>query len=142
MTDSDLRPLRRRGAVAVIRRDARLLVIRRSTLVVAPRAYCFPGGGIEAGESDEEAVCREVLEELAVDVRPVRKLWHSTTPRQVELSWWLADLCEPAVPVPNPAEVESVHWLAIGEIRALPELLESNHHFLDAHERGEFSLDG
>lgn len=136
MTDS----LQRRGAVAVIPRDERLLVIRRSELVVAPRAYCFPGGGIEAGESDEEALRRELWEELNVAILPIRRLWQNTTTRQVLLSWWLAELCDHEVPVPNPAEVESVHWLEISEIRDLPELLDSNHAFLDAHSRGEFTL--
>ena len=42
----------------------------------------------------------------------------------------------------NPAEVESFCWLTLDEIRALPQLLESNLHFLDAHARGEFVIDG
>jgi hypothetical protein len=34
----------RRGAVAVVVRDGRMLVIRRARSVVAPLVYCFPGG--------------------------------------------------------------------------------------------------
>ena len=40
------------------------------------------------------------------------------------------------------AEVESVHWLTIAEMRALPELLDSNRHFLDALSGREFAIDG
>ena len=47
--------IRRRGVVAVIVRDQRLLVIRRASGVAAPGMYCFPGGGIEPGEIEEEA---------------------------------------------------------------------------------------
>ncbi|MCO6459288.1 MAG: NUDIX domain-containing protein [Pirellulaceae bacterium] len=133
-------PARRRGAVAVIRRREELLVIRRSLHVRAPGAYCFPGGGIEPGERDEEALCRELREELSVRVTPVRRLWQSVTSWNVELGWWLAELELDEPLVPNPAEVASYHWLTPGQIRDLPGLLESNHHFLDAWQRGEFEL--
>ena len=65
----------RRGVVGVVVRDGRMLVIRRSRSVVAPLVYCFPGGGIEAGESEEEALVREFREEIGVTIRPVRRLW-------------------------------------------------------------------
>jgi 8-oxo-dGTP diphosphatase len=130
----------RRGAVAVIVRDSRFLVIRRSQQVVAPGAYCFPGGGLEPGESEHEALARELLEELGVIVRPVRRVWHSVTPWRVELAWWLAELAEDAAVSPNPAEVESVHWLTPDEIRALSPLLASNAEFLDALESGAILL--
>lgn len=133
---------KRRGAVAVIVRDEQLLVIRRSRHVPAPGRLCFPGGGIEPNESEEIALMREIREELNVSVRPVRRLWSSITPWGVALAWWLADLPTDAAPVATPAEVESIHWYTIDEMRDLAELLESNHAFLAALARGEFSLGG
>jgi 8-oxo-dGTP diphosphatase len=130
----------RRGAVAVVVRQGRLLVIRRSQQVVAPGKFCFPGGGIEAGETEEAALVREIGEELAVSVRPVRLLWRSITPWHVDLSWWLCDLDAQAVPRPNPLEVESVHWFAPTEMAQLSDLLESNHHFLQALAAGDIKL--
>ena len=62
----------RQGAVAVVVRDDRFLVIRRSANVVAPGAFCFPGGGIEAGETEERALVREFREELGATIVPVR----------------------------------------------------------------------
>jgi 8-oxo-dGTP diphosphatase len=130
----------RRGVVAVIRRGERLLVIRRSQSVVAPGAYCFPGGAIERDETEEQALVREIAEELGADVRPLRRIWSNTTSWSVELSWWLVDV-EPACEYcPNPAEVESIHWLTAEEMRELPELLESNRHFLRALAMGEIVL--
>jgi 8-oxo-dGTP diphosphatase len=131
----------RRGAVAIIVRNERLLVIRRSHLVVAPRAYCFPGGGIEASESESEAIVREIQEELGVAIVPRRRVWSSITPWGVSLAWWRADLAPHCEPCPNPAEVESIHWHTPAEMAELPELLESNRRFLEALARGELLLE-
>ena len=128
------------GVVAVVRREAKLLVIRRSAHVVAPRAFCFPGGHIEPGESEGEALVREVREELGVTVEPLRSLWRSVTERGVAISWWQATLSPHQVLKPNPAEVESVHWFAPEELCRLEGLLSSNVQFLDAMRRGEFLL--
>ncbi len=128
--------IRKRGVVAVIREEDRFLVIRRSQLVRAPGMYCFPGGAIEPGETEEQALTRELAEELAVAGRPIRRLWESVTPWGVHLAWWLAEIDAVAQIVPQPAEVESCHWLTAGEIRRLPQLLSSNVEFLDAFERG------
>ncbi|MFH1264461.1 MAG: NUDIX domain-containing protein [Planctomycetota bacterium] len=130
----------RRGAVAVVVRDGCLLVIRRSRFVVAPRALCFPGGAIEGDESEEDALVREIREELGVTVRPERRIWQSVTPWQVHLSWWLSHLEPDAQLAPNPAEVESVHWYTPEEMARLPDLLRSNHHFLRALGSGEIEL--
>lgn len=130
----------RRGAVAIIIRNGRMLVIRRSRSVVAPLCYCFPGGGIEADESEEEALVRELREEIGVTVHPVRRIWHCVTAWKVELAWWLSRLDVGAKPVPNPAEVESIRWVTPAEMLRLPGLLPSNREFLEHLRRGEIGL--
>lgn len=79
-------PSGRRGVVAVVTRADRFLVIRRSAHVVAPGAFCFPGGGIEPGENEEQALVREFLEELNAAIEPVRLLWRSVTPWETQLA--------------------------------------------------------
>jgi 8-oxo-dGTP pyrophosphatase MutT (NUDIX family) len=133
---------KRRGAIAVVVRDARFLVIRRSAVVPAPRTFCFPGGGIEEGETEELALVRELKEELGVRVTPLRRVWSSVTTWGVELAWWLADLPADQNFVPAPAEVESIHWYTIEQMDRLPQLLESNRQFLAALARGEIVLSG
>ncbi|MCA9263858.1 MAG: NUDIX domain-containing protein [Planctomycetales bacterium] len=133
---------RRRGVVAVITQHDRFLVIRRSQWVTAPRAFCFPGGGIEAGESEAEAILRELDEELAItQAEAVRRVWTSTTRRQVDLAWWLVRLPEMEIELrPNPDEVESYGWWHPADIRANQEFLESNQEFMQAWQTGEFDL--
>jgi 8-oxo-dGTP diphosphatase len=121
------------GVVAVILRADRFLVIRRSQFVRAPGQFCFPGGGIHAGEDEIAALARELREELNLEIQPLRRLWNSVTPWGVSLAWWHAQLAESALPQPNPHEVESVHWLRTDEMLALPELLASNREFLAVH---------
>lgn len=134
-------PAAKRGAVAVVVRDRRFLVIRRSASVVAPGAFCFPGGGIEATESEQAALVREFQEELGAPLQPVRCVWRSTTRWNVRLAWWLGALPGEARLEPNPAEVESIHWLSVEEMLAAENLLESNRRFLAALAAGRIVLE-
>ncbi|MBW3600932.1 MAG: NUDIX domain-containing protein [Planctomycetes bacterium] len=130
----------RRGAVGVAAREGRLLVIRRSQFVEAPGAYCFPGGAIEAGETEEAALVREFREELDVAALPLQRLWRSITSWDVELAWWHVAIAADAALAPHAREVESCHWLTPSEMLALPQLLESNRDFLAAGAAGAFAI--
>lgn len=141
LTDPSQPRIQRRGAVAILVRDERMLVIRRSAHVVAPRAFCFPGGGIEGDESEQEALVREIREELGVQILPRQRIWTSVTPWNVHLAWWRADFEGPCTLCPDPAEVESIHWCTREEMASLPGLLESNRQFLQALAAGVFRLD-
>ncbi|QGJ69978.1 NUDIX hydrolase [Planctomycetales bacterium 10988] len=129
-----------RGAVAVIQREGRFLVIRRSRHVSAPLKYCFAGGRIERGESEAQAVEREIHEELSLQVIAEKKIWHSQTPWGVDLAWW--EVSQPTrEPEPNPREVASCHWMTPQQMLDLKEdLLLSARHFLEAVARGEIQL--
>jgi len=114
----------------VIQRANRYLVIRRAAKVIAPGRLCFPGGGIEPGESEQQTLIREMEEELGVVAEPVERIWESVTPWEVEIAWWSAKL-EPAARLhPNPEEVAAVYWLTPEELQHRAELLESNREFL------------
>jgi 8-oxo-dGTP diphosphatase len=131
----------RSGVVAVITHQERFLVIRRSHLVRAPRAVCFPGGGIEPGETESVALLRELQEELAAKARAICRLWESRSASGLHLAWWRAELEANCVLEANPAEVEAIHWWTAEELLRHPDLLPSNRAFLGALARREFSWD-
>ncbi len=131
---------RKRGVVGVIFRHEKLLIIRRSLTVTAPGMLCLPGGGIEAGESEREALVREMQEELAVDVIPRRICWRSVTPWGTNLAWWLAKLPPEVQPIPNPDEVAEVHWMDHDEICTSREMLPSLPAFIEACRAGRVDL--
>ena len=131
----------KRGVVAVILREHRLLIIRRSMTVAAPGKLCLPGGGIETGESESEALVREMQEELAINITPIRRCWRSITPWGTNLAWWLSALPTDVQPVPNPAEVAEVHWMTRQQIRTVKGVLPSLPAFVDAWELGQVDLD-
>ena len=55
---------------AAIFRNGQVLIVRRAR-PPAHGLYTLPGGGVELGETLEEAVIREVREETSLDVEPV-----------------------------------------------------------------------
>ena len=131
----------RHGAIGVILdAQSRFLVIERSQLVRAPGRLCFPGGGIEPGESQEAALVRELMEELSVEVAPVRKLWENQTPSGTILHWWLADLLDSAAPTPDPKEVSNWFWMAEAEFVGDHRTLVTNLEFMKAVRDGDVNL--
>ena len=141
MNQSKQTARRPHGVVGVIFRNQRLLIIRRSLSVLAPGKLCLPGGGIERGETEPIALVREMREELAIDVQPIRLCWRSTTPMGTKLAWWIAHLEPDVTPIANPDEVAEVHWMTKKEIRTADDMLPSLPSFLDAWDRGDVNLD-
>jgi mutator protein MutT len=54
---------------AVIERDGRILIAQRDAASWHPLKWEFPGGKVEAEETPEAAVVRELAEELAIQAR-------------------------------------------------------------------------
>ena len=123
--------IQRYGVVGVVVESGRYLLVRRSLTVLAPGKLCFPGGGIEPGETPAQALIREFQEELGIRVRPVRFDWESITPWGVHLQWWIAEREPDQTLVPNPNEVAEVLYLTLPEMLNHPDMLESNRPYLE-----------
>lgn len=57
-----------RVVAAVIAVEGRYLITQRRTTAVLPSLWEFPGGKVELGESDADALAREVEERLGVAI--------------------------------------------------------------------------
>ena len=113
------------GVVAIIERAGRYLMIRRPDDIRAGGYWCFVGGGIEEGESQEQALVREVREEVGLEVAPGEKVWEclSLNREWVLHCWTVRDLGGDVQA--EPREVAEHRWLTVAEIMRLPKLMPS-----------------
>ncbi|TDQ52010.1 (deoxy)nucleoside triphosphate pyrophosphohydrolase [Actinorugispora endophytica] len=117
MTQSRLRTQIVVGAAIV--RDGTLLAAQRAGPVQMRGRWEFPGGKVDPGETDEEALVRECREELGVGVRPLRRIDRDVAlPRRPEgppalLRVWIAELAEGE---PRPLEHLALRWLTAAEL--------------------------
>ena len=101
---------------AVIVTGGRVLACERSAPPEVAGRWEFPGGKVEPGESDEEALARECLEELGVRVEVGRRVGPD-----VPLAHGRAVLRVFAVTllngdVPRALEHTAMRWLAVDEL--------------------------
>jgi 8-oxo-dGTP diphosphatase len=104
--------------VAAVLRDAngRVLIAQRPAGKHMAGYWEFPGGKIAPGESSEQALARELAEELGVSLRrchPLLQLRHDYVDRVVELDVFVVDdYCgEPAS-----LETQALKWVAATEL--------------------------
>jgi 8-oxo-dGTP diphosphatase len=99
---------------AAIVRDGRVLAARRTTPAEAAGRWEFPGGKVEPGETPDQALVREVDEELGCTVDVVRWL-----PERVAIGTRHVLTVAVARLVsgePVPSEHDRVRWLAAAEL--------------------------
>jgi 8-oxo-dGTP diphosphatase len=110
---------RTQAVVAVLRRGDRLLVIKRASGVIVPGYWTPPSGRIEPGETHEQALIREVEEELGVKATPIAKVWECPTDDgEFLLHWWTVDIDSHALRL-DPAEVADARWVTCEEFLEL-----------------------
>ena len=104
-------------AAGLVFRAGRLLITRRPEGVHLAGLWEFPGGKLEPGETFEQALVRELDEELGIDVEVgvlVESIHHDYPEKSVYLKFfrccWLAR-------EPQPHEVAELAWIARDELR-------------------------
>ncbi|KOU17089.1 NUDIX hydrolase [Streptomyces sp. WM6349] len=79
--------------------------------------WAFPGGGIEAGESPEEAAVREVAEEVGLEVAAVQVLGDRVHPQSgVHMTYVACQVIAGEASVVDEEELAEVVWLEHSEI--------------------------
>jgi mutator protein MutT len=103
---------------AAVVRHGRVLATRRTSPAEAAGRWEFPGGKVEPGERVEDAVVRELREELGIDVAVLAMLAGEQRVKDgYRLRVALASLLE-GEPVPH--EHDALRWLGPEELDAVP----------------------
>ena len=102
---------------AVVRRGEALLLTRRPDRPGQRGQWEFPGGKVEAGEGEPEALRREIAEELGCDLEVGPLLLrhrHRYPALEVELAFYAGRLPEGAAP--RPLGVAEIAWAEDGAL--------------------------
>jgi 8-oxo-dGTP diphosphatase len=108
---------RLRVVAAVVRRGDAILVTRRPDRPGRPGQWEFPGGKVEAGEGDADALAREIREELGCAVEVGRLLLrhvHRYPEREVDLAFYACGMAADAQP--SAIGVAELAWARIGTL--------------------------
>ena len=116
--------------MVLVRRDDRILLGRAVHFL--PGVYSALAGFVEAGESLEECVHREVLEEVGITVNNLRYFRSQSWPFPHSLM--LAFVAEYAGGElhPNPAELSDAQWFALDELPRLPNRISISRALIEA----------
>jgi 8-oxo-dGTP pyrophosphatase MutT (NUDIX family) len=122
----------REAIVAVLRRADRVLVIRRGPDSARSGYWAPLSGKLEPGETQEEALVREVHEEVGLAVSPLAKVWQSETDDGTfRLHWWTATETGNGTIVPDPGEVSEVRWVTPAEFLTMTPLFDADREFFE-----------
>ncbi|HMR07783.1 MAG TPA: (deoxy)nucleoside triphosphate pyrophosphohydrolase [Polyangiaceae bacterium] len=105
------------GAVAL--RAGKCLVAKRGPGGSAAHRWEFPGGKVKAGESQAEALVREIREELELHIRVgalIGSVRAQASTALIELSLWQVEI---VAGTPVLREHEEVRWVGPEELSAL-----------------------
>ena len=105
------------GAAILHRRTC--LAVQRGEAMSAPLKWEFPGGKVEAGESPPQALRREILEELAIEIEVLELLGQGAVAeaeRRIVLDVYRARITGGALEL---REHRACRWLAAAELDAL-----------------------
>lgn len=105
---------------AIIESEGKILCAQRSQSMTLSELWEFPGGKIEAGETHQEALEREIKEELKLDISVNDHLFEKAVYTydfgRVHLS---AYMCKLVGGTPSLYEHQAIQWLTTEELKEL-----------------------
>ncbi|WP_299937217.1 8-oxo-dGTP diphosphatase MutT [uncultured Pelagimonas sp.] len=110
------------SAVALIDRDGRVLLAQRPEGKSMAGLWEFPGGKVEAGETPEVALIRELQEELGIDtwascLAPLTFASHSYDDFHLLMPLFA---CRKWEGIPQAQEGQTLKWVHANELRDYP----------------------
>jgi 8-oxo-dGTP diphosphatase len=118
-------------AAALWNRSGQVLIAQRPPGKPLAGRWEFPGGKVNRGESERDALARELLEELGVEItaaRPFMRLNAAYPDREVELSLWIIEAFNGT---PRGRDGQRLKWVAPAALGA-EDILEADRPFIDA----------
>lgn len=107
------------GASAIIIKDNCVLMIRTKN----SNSWSIPSGGVEVGETVEEACIREITEETGYEAKIVKKLYIKETnikEYKVTTQYFLCEITGGEIQYQDPdEEIEEISWKNSSEISKL-----------------------
>ena len=109
-------------AVALIDVDGRILLAKRPEGKSLAGLWEFPGGKVEAGETPEAALIRELREELGIDTKesclaPLTFASHSYDDFHLLMPLFA---CRRWQGIPTPREGQTLAWVRAADLRNYP----------------------
>jgi 8-oxo-dGTP diphosphatase len=104
------------SVACILFKDSKILLIKRRDIPV----WVLPGGGIDTGESPENAACREMEEETGYRVKIIRKIAeYSPTNRLAKLTHFYEVAVLEGAPKTG-AETRGIDFFALDQLPLLP----------------------
>jgi len=105
-------------AAVIERSDRRLLIGQRRRNDTSPLQWEFPGGKVEAGETPEAALARELKEELGAKVKksvPIARVLHkyASTHEELEILFYATEISDEEL---APLRFEKIAWVLPREL--------------------------
>lgn len=110
------------SAVALVDADGRVLLAQRPEGKAMAGLWEFPGGKVEAGETPEAALIRELQEELGVDtwqscLAPLTFASHAYDDFHLLMPLFI---CRKWQGIPQPREGQVLKWVRPSDLRSYP----------------------
>ena len=113
MTETTTKP----GISAAIITDGNRVLMVRRRVKEGELSWQFPAGGIEAGETPEEAAVRETLEETGLKVEAQALIGQRIHPKtHREMSYTACRVVDGEAHVADADELDAVAWVTLAEI--------------------------
>jgi 8-oxo-dGTP diphosphatase len=105
-----------RVVAALFQQDGKFLITQRRPEATLPLLWEFPGGKVEHGESDKNALARELQEEMEIELEVGEKIFEVTREYDgyfIELATYECKLVRPHI---RPIKVHDYRWVTREEL--------------------------